>query len=261
RDPRGRARGGLDAAPGWGSGYAAAATARAIVSAGRPWWLDEAPPVEPQPPLEGDAAADVAIIGGGYTGLWTAVTIAERDPSARVVLLEADLCGEGPSGRNGGFLHGYWSPLARLRRVFGDGGALAIAQAGSAIIPGVRDFAERRGADVWLREAPMLEVSAAPAQDASLDPAVETARELGVEEEAVPLTAEEVAQRCISPRFRRGVLFREGATVQPARLARALREAAIDAGVAVHERSPVVRVRRGPPNVVETARGSVRARE
>jgi glycine/D-amino acid oxidase-like deaminating enzyme len=228
---------------------------------GRPWWLDEAPAVEAQPELEGDVEADVAIVGGGYTGLWTALGVREREPSARVVVLEAELCGEGPSGRNGGFLHGYWAPLARLRSVFGDGGALAIARAGEAIIPGVRSFAETRGVDVWLREAPLLEVSAAPSQDASLDGALAAARELGVEEEAVPLTAEEVAERCASPRFRRGVLFREGATVQPARLARALRDAAIDDGIAVHERSPLTRLRRGSPNVLETPRGRVRARE
>jgi glycine/D-amino acid oxidase-like deaminating enzyme len=231
------------------------------VQAGRPWWLDEAPAVEPQPPLEGDIEADVAIVGGGYTGLWTALAILEREPSARVVVLEAERCGEGPSGRNGGFLHGYWSPLARLRRVFGDGGALAIAQAGSAIIPGVRAFAECTGADVWLREAPMLEVSAAPAQDEVLDRSVAAARELGVEEEAVPLSAAEVAERCASPTFRRGVLYREGATVQPARLARALREAAIAAGAVVHEQTPVLKLRRGTPNVLETPRGHVRARE
>src|SRR5436190_11232190 len=209
------------------------------VQPGVPWWLDEAPAVDPQPALGGDVEADVAIVGGGYTGLWTALAIREREPSARIIVLEAELCGEGPSGRNGGFLHGYWAPLARLRRVFGDGGALAIAHAGSAIIPGVREFAERRGADVWLREAPTLEVSAAPAQDASLESAVTAARELGVEEEAVPLTAAEVAERCASPSFRRGVLFREGATVQPARLARALRDAAIEDGVQVHERTPL----------------------
>jgi glycine/D-amino acid oxidase-like deaminating enzyme len=185
----------------------------------------------------------------------------EREPSARVVVLEAELCGEGPSGRNGGFLHGYWSPLARLRRVFGDGGALAVARAGEAIIPGVRDFADRRGVDVWLREAPLLEVSAAPSQDESIDRAVETARELGVEEEAVPLTSDEVAERCASPRFRRGVLFREGATVQPGRLSRALRNAAVEDGIAVHERSPVLKLHRGSPNVLETPRGRVRARE
>ena len=232
-----------------------------MIQPGRPWWLDEAAQVEAQPPLEGEIEADVAIVGGGYTGLWTGLAVREREPSARVVVLEAELCGEGPSGRNGGFLHGYWSPLARLRRVFGNAGALAIARAGEAIIPGVRTFAERRGVDVWLREAPLLEVSAAPSQDESIDGAVETARELGVEGEAIPLTAAELADRCASPRFRRGVLFREGATVQPARLARALRNAAIEDGVTVHERTPVVKLRRGSPNVLETSHGRVTARD
>ena len=232
-----------------------------MIASGRPWWLDEAPPVEPEPPLDGDADADVAIVGGGYTGLWTALSVRELEPSARIAVLEAGLCGEGPSGRNGGFLHGYWSSLGRARRAFGDGGALAVAQAGSAIVPGVRKFVERRGADVWLREAPMLEVSAAPAQDEAIAAAAAAARELGVEEEAVPLAREELAGRCASPRFRHGVLYREGATVQPARLVRALRAAALDEGVLLHERTPMLRLRRGSPNVVETPRGRVLARE
>jgi glycine/D-amino acid oxidase-like deaminating enzyme len=175
--------------------------------------------------------------------------------------VEAALCGEGPSGRNGGFLHGYWSSLPRARRVFGDGGALAVAQAASAIIPGVREFVERRGVDVWLREAPMLEVSAAAAQDEAIDAAVAAAGALGVEEEAVPIGRDELAKRCSSPRFRRGVLYREGATVQPARLLRALRAAVLDEGVILYERTPMVRLRRGSPNVIEAPRGRIRARE
>ena len=175
--------------------------------------------------------------------------------------MEAALCGDGPSGRNGGFLHGYWSSLPRARRIFGDGGALAVAQAASAIIPGVREFVERRGVDVWLREAPMLEVSAAAAQDEAIDAAVAAAGALGVEEEAVPIGRDELAKRCSSPRFRRGVLYREGATVQPARLLRALRAAVLDEGVILHERTPMVRLRRGSPNVIEVPRGRIRARE
>ena len=232
-----------------------------MIAPGRPWWLDEAPPVEPQPTLEGELDVDVAIVGGGYTGLWTALAVGELEPSARVAVLEAALCGEGPSGRNGGFLHGYWSSLARARRVFGDGGALAVAEAASAIVPGVREFVEQRGVDVWLREAPMLEVSAAPAQDEAIDAALAAARDLGVEEEATPVGREELAERCSSPSFRRGVVYREGATVQPARLVRALRAAVLDTGVVLHERTPMIRLRRGSPNVVETSRGRVRARE
>jgi glycine/D-amino acid oxidase-like deaminating enzyme len=232
-----------------------------VIEPGRPWWLDEAPPVEPQPALEGEIDVDVAIVGGGYTGLWTALAVGELEPSARVAVLEAALCGEGPSGRNGGFLHGYWASLARARRVFGDGGALAVAEAASAIVSGVREFAEQRGVDVWLREAPMLEVSAASAQDEAIDAALAAARDLGVEEEAAPVGRDELAERCSSPSFRRGVLYREGATVHPARLVRALRAAALDAGVVLHERTPMVRLRRGSPNVVETPGGRVRARE
>jgi len=107
----------------------------------------------------------------------------------------------------------------------------------------------------------MLEVSAAPAQDQAIDAAVAAARELGVEEEAVAVSRNEVAERCSSPAFRRAVLYREGATVQPARLLRALRAAVLDEGVVLHERTPMVRLQRGSPNVVETPRGRVRARE
>ena len=58
--------------------------------------------------------ADVAIVGGGYTGMWTAYFLPERDRDARIVLLEQDICGGGPSGRNGGFVHGWWESLGYL---------------------------------------------------------------------------------------------------------------------------------------------------
>src|SRR5207248_859110 len=179
---------------------------------GRVWWLEEALAAgfggEPAPPLEGDVEADVAIVGGGYTGLWAALALAERNPSLRVVVLEAGECGRGPSGRNGGFLHGYWSHLPRLRERFGDEGALAVARAGEGIMRGVRAFAESSGADFWLREAGMLRVSAAPAQDRSIGDEAEAAQELGVPEEAVLLSPEQLAERVRSPVFREGVFLR-----------------------------------------------------
>ena len=167
------------------------------------------------------------------------------------------MCGTGPSGRNGGFVHGYWSYLPRMRELFGDEGALAVARAGEAIVPGIRTFCEQHGADVWLREAGMIRVSTTPSQDETMDDEVDAARELGVPDEAVPLTAEELAQRIRSPRFRSGVFMRECATIQPARLARALRRAVI-ACAPVHEQTRVTDIR---PGVLETARGQVRAKE
>jgi glycine/D-amino acid oxidase-like deaminating enzyme len=176
-----------------------------------------------------------------------------------VVLLEAEFCGAGPSGRNGGFLHGYWSSLARLRECLGDAGALALAHAGDRIIPAVRALCEEHGADVWLREGGLLKVSASPAQDEIVDRAVRAAADLGVPDEAVPLSRQALAERCRSPVFRRGVFFRDGVTVQPARLVHALRRAALDAGVSVHERTPVLRVRARDPVLLETEHGRLRA--
>src|SRR5207237_10847550 len=151
----------------------------------------EAGEVEEAPPLEGELDADVAVVGGGFTGLWTALALREREPSARVVVLEAETCGAGPSGRNGGFCHGYWSHFTSLREVLGDGDALEVARAADRIVPAVRALAD----DVWLREGGYLKVSAAPAQDEAVDRAVEAARAAGAEEEAVTLSRDELAAR------------------------------------------------------------------
>ena len=219
-----------------------------------PWWIEEAGAPEPAPALARGRAADVAVVGGGYVGLWTALALRRRDPSRSVVLVEADRCGFGPSGRNGGFLHGYWSMLGWLRGTLGAERALQLARAGDAIIPAVREL----GDDVWLHEDGMVEVATTAAQEAGIDRVVAVARELGVPDEAVPLSAEEVAAHCASPVFRRGVFFRECATVQPARLAFALRRHALEAGVEIHELTPAVRVRDG---TVETPGGTLRARD
>lgn len=225
------------------------------------WWLEEARAHRPEPvapPLDGRLDVDVAIVGGGYTGLWTALALRKRDPSLRVALLESREIGDGPSGRNGGFLHGYWSSLATLRAVLGDGPALQLAHASSRIVPSVRALLEERGEDVWLREGGLLKVAATEAEEAAVERSLTAARELGVEEEAIALGADEVRARIDSPRFRRGVHFRDGAIVQPARLALALKRAALAAGVALYEHTPVTGV---APGRLETTGGSVDARE
>ncbi len=227
------------------------------------WWLEQALAAEgnplPAPALSADATADVAIVGGGYTGLWTALALRERAPELRVTLLEAEICGDGPSGRNGGFVHGYWAVLASLLPLLGEEKALELAHAGERIVPGIRAWAESRGEDVWLREAGMLEVSAAPAQDSAVEQAVEAAVRVSREDQAVSLTPEEVARRLSSPVFRAGVFFPDGATVQPGLLVRALRRAALDAGVTLHEGTPVTAVRAGWPNELVTPGGILRA--
>jgi glycine/D-amino acid oxidase-like deaminating enzyme len=213
-----------------------------------PWWLEEAPPDPETEPLSGDAEADVAIVGGGYTGLWTALELTRRDPALRVSVLEAEHVGYGASGRNGGFLETYWCALPRARSRLGDEAALTVARASEGALAAV----EALGEDVWLRRGGMLEVSTTPAQDGVVEEAIRAAAELGVPERAVPVEAR------ISPVFRRLVRFPDAATVQPGRLVRALRRSAIRAGVVLHERSRVTSIRAGE---VATLAGRVRAPE
>jgi len=194
------------------------------------WWLRDADDGERSPALDRDLDVDVAIVGGGFTGLWTALALRALPEPPRVALLEAEFCGWGPSGRNGGFCHGYWSYLPTLRDLFGDEAALRLCAAGDEIIPGIRTFLAERGEDAWLHEDGLLEVSTAPSQDPDIDSQVAAARAVGRPEEA-----ELRESPGISPRFRRGVFFRDGATVHPARLVRALRRAALADGVELYE--------------------------
>jgi glycine/D-amino acid oxidase-like deaminating enzyme len=226
---------------------------------GRPWWIDDAGLGVVADPLAGTRRADVVIVGGGFTGLWTALALRERDPSLDVALVEGDFCGCGPSGRNGGFLHGYWAALPTAVSLFGRERALELARAGDRIIAGVRDFLAARDADAWMHVGGMLEVSAAPVQDRSIEHSAEVAEQLGVPEEAVRQDASEVQRRCASPTFRGGVFIRDCATVHPGRLVHALRAAVLDAGIRLFERSPVMRLEGVSPGwrgLTPTGRGT-----
>ena len=102
------------------------------------WWIDEAGAPEPLPPLEGFADADLVVIGGGYLGMWSAWHLLEREPGCDVVVLESGRCGHGPSGRNGGFVNGYWDHVPELAARFGAERAIALARAADALDRGDR---------------------------------------------------------------------------------------------------------------------------
>lgn len=225
------------------------------------YWIEEAGEVEPRPALVGEREADVLVLGGGYTGMWSAWYAKQLEPEARVVLLEAErLCGHGPSGRNGGFCNAMWFSLASMRERWGDAPALEAAHAAERGVARIGAFCEEHGVDAWFKPAGYLQVSTAPAHDGSWERAVRACAELGVPEMLQPLSAEEVAARCKSPVFRAGAVSPTSATVQPARLAFGLRAQLLAAGVEVFESSPVLSFREAGDGVeARTASGSVRA--
>jgi len=239
------------------------------------WWLEEAGAVRPRPPLEGGVDADVLVIGGGYTGMWTAWHVLAAEPGARVALIEGGVCGDGPSGRNGGFCESMWLSAAALRRRFGDAPARQLLVASSEAVRAIGDWCREQDVDAWFDQSGYLCVSTAPAFDNVGVAAVRAAAALGAPDAVRELTAEEVRERCHSPVFRRGVLIPDFATLQPARLALGLRRRLIERGVLIFERSRVRALRaeggRGGPAargataadragvVAETAGGRIRA--
>jgi len=228
----------------------------------RSWWLEEAL-ARPEfagpgaPALDRDTTADVVIVGGGYTGMWTAWFLKEREPSLDVVLLERDICGGGPSGRNGGFVNGLYDEADLLIERHGEEGRRTV-EAAARSIDEVGSWCEHADVDAWYTPSGDLGVSTNPAHDAAVRETVSEAERLGLGDVYRSLTADEVRERFDSPVVRTGFRVAHAATVHPARLARGLRNALVERGVRMFEGTPVERFDARRP-AAETPGGVVRA--
>ena len=136
----------------------------------RSLWLDEALAGEEDAPrLEGEERTDVCIVGGGYTGLWTALRIKELDPAVDVALVEADVCGGGPSGRNGGFVLSWWAKFAKLEHLCGAEEAVRLARASADAVAAIGEFCREHGIDAHYRHDGWLWAATSAAQAGAWD--------------------------------------------------------------------------------------------
>ena len=210
------------------------------------------------PPVELPASADVAVVGGGFTGLWTALALKRRRPGARVVLLEADLCGSGASGRNGGFILTSWSKFSSLCKACGEADAVSYGRAVEDGVAAIARFCAEHEIDALLRAEGWLWAATNDAQMNAWQETVEQLDAAGAQPFEL-LGADAVQALTGSSVHRGGVLDPAAAVVQPALLARGLRRAAIAAGVVVSERTPVRAIEATAGPTLITDRGRVRA--
>ena len=223
------------------------------------WWagLDPLDRV-PRPPLGGDADADVAIVGAGYTGLWTAYYLKRLDPSLRIVVLERSEAGAGASGRNGGWASAIlpigWRTVARR---YGRDAALAWQASLDATLGEIDTVCAAEGIDAHLARDGFLEVATDGAQLAALEAELAEARHWGRgEDDLRRLSAAEARGMIDAPAALAGLFTPHCAVVQPARLVRGLARAVERLGVTVHEGTEVSLAEAGR---VVTAAGTVRA--
>jgi Glycine/D-amino acid oxidases (deaminating) len=226
----------------------------------RSLWLEElGDELSPTPPLQGELEVDVAIVGGGFVGLWTALRLRELAPDCKIAILERDICGGGASGRNGGFVMSWWPKISSLAAQCGKEEAVRLARASQAAIGEIGEFCEQHGIDAHFRRAGWLWTATSEAQRGSWRDVQRTCERLG-ETVFQSLPNDEVARRSGSDRHREGVLEASNATVQPARLARGLRRVALEQGILIFENTPVEDFDRGQPATLRTPGGCLRAR-
>jgi len=227
----------------------------------RSLWLEEALAVHdggPAAALEGEQTADVCIVGGGYTGLWTALRIKELEPGCDVAVVEADVCGAGASGRNGGFLTTWWSKLGTLIKACGEEEGMRIARASEEAVDSIEAFCSEHDIDAHFRRGGWLWVATAPAQVGIWESAIQECERHDVHE-FVRLTPDELHEHIDQPTHLAGAFEPRTATVHPAHLVRGLRRVALERGVRIYENSPMLSLRRAGRPRVRTPDGEMTA--
>jgi len=224
------------------------------------FWFDQLGGVpEPRPALPGPCEVDVCIVGGGFTGLWTAYELRRADPSLEVVVLEREFAGFGASGRNGGWVFG---ALSGAREQWaergGRAGAIALERAIQETVDEIGRAVERERIDCAFVKGGSLVVAQTERELARVRAHVEADRAWGLgEHDSALLDGRRLGERVRVQRALGASFTPHCARVQPARLVRGLAEAAERAGARLYERTPVLALE---PHRARTPFGDVRAR-
>lgn len=213
---------------------------------------------EPGEPLDGDLQADVAIVGAGYTGLWTAYYLKKAEPHLRIVVLEKEFAGFGASGRNGGWLTGALAGSPeRYAETHGPDAAKRLQRAMFETIDEVIRVAAAEGIEADIVKGGLLTVARSTAQDVRLREELNYQRRWGWTEADVRLlTRSEMTARLRVSGATGATWSPHCARIQPAKLARGLARVVRDLGVEIYERTPVTEISRGR---AVTPRGTVTA--
>lgn len=221
-------------------------------------WLDSVEGIEPRSSLPGDIDADIAIVGAGYTGLWTAYYLLKARPDLRIVLLESEVAGFGASGRNGGWCSALFAaPMHKISKRYGRESALALKKEMVLTVGEVGRAIAEEGIDAHFYRGGTLTLVTSPAQQDRVRQEIAHEREWGMDPtDHRWLNASELKDRIRVPRALGAAFTPHCARLHPARLVRGLAEVVERLGATIYERSRVIHIGEG---VVRTAQGKVHA--
>ncbi|MDQ1466986.1 MAG: hypothetical protein QOH10_1401, partial [Actinomycetota bacterium] len=225
------------------------------------YWLETSgDDLTPRPPLDGSVDVDVAILGAGYTGLWTAYALLERDPSLRILVIEREIAGFGASGRNGAWCtSGFGAGPDLLTHHYGRDAARAVHDAMVATVDEVGRVADVEGIDAQFQKDGELSLAIGTHQLPALDAVQRSYDRLGVPGFAHRLDRAAAVERLDVAGLVGGIWFPATAAVHPGRLVRGLARAVERKGATIVEGTAVTNVRTGAKPALETDRGTVGA--
>ena len=194
---------------------------------------------------------DIAIIGGGFVGLWTAIFAKQAKPKIRIVVLERDMCGGGASGRNGGLVMSWWPEITTLVELFGDSEALKLANDSEKAISALGRFCQKHHIEAHFRQSGWLWTATNKAQLGAWDKTFACSQALGASPYQY-VSPKDIARRSGSAKHLAGIFEASNATIQPALLIAGLKRVALAMGIEIYENTPVLELSKSQPAVLTT---------
>jgi glycine/D-amino acid oxidase-like deaminating enzyme len=221
------------------------------------WLEDSGEPLTPRPPLSKSSDVDVAILGGGYSGLWTAYYLLQQEPGVRVAVVEKEIAGFGASGRNGGWCSPNFPVTAGgLENRFGPEPARNLLLAMRGAVDEVGRVCDEEEIDARFHKGGVLTLARGQHQLPGIRSAYTTYERLGLADRYQLLSAEEATERIRVTDVHGGLYTPDGASLHPARLVRGLARAVETRGGVIYEQTKVSKFK---PGSLITAGGELRA--
>jgi glycine/D-amino acid oxidase-like deaminating enzyme len=218
----------------------------------RSFWLNEAMSGDSDRSvvLSGQRRYDVAIVGGGFCGLWTAINLLEREPSLRIAIIERDICGGGASGRNAGYVLSLWARFPAMAAFMGEEEALRIAHASANSVAEIGAFCAEHKIDAEYENNGWLWGASCEKHLGTWSSVAERLSRF----QSYPfreMNRVEIAEHWGLDGYYGGAFDAAAAAVQPAKLVRGLARRAREMGADIFERSPMVALlRENPPRII-----------
>ena len=224
-------------------------------------WLQQALNAEGQShsiQLDESQSVDVCIVGGGFTGLWTAYELKQRHPELDIVLIEKHICGAGASGANAGYAVSLWIQLQLLEKVCGTEEALRLCHASEAVIDEISALSNKHQIDTQLRRTGAIWGATCEAQSGHWDSAIDLLQKHQIHH-LQRLSQAEIENLTGTSSHVAGVFDKGTTLLHPGHLVRGLRRLVIALGVRIYENTAMIRLIRSQPPKIVTPSGTITA--